>query len=108
MRTIDISSKVKGDTIKIKGFVADTFYDLAVIHSGKEVLKTKAGKFNTIKLRPVMPENSIFDGEDSLAAWISDDENKIPIKVEAEMFIGSAGVELTSFQNLIHKPNVKR
>ena len=39
-----------------------------------------------------MPDNSIFEGEDAILAWISDDENKIPLKVEAEMFIGHAGI----------------
>ena len=51
-----------------------------------------------------MPENSIFEGEDAVLAWISDDDNKIPLKVEAEMFIGHAGIELTSFSGLRNKP----
>ena len=49
---------------------------------------------------PVMPDNNLFRGENSIRFWISDDKNKIPLKVEAEMFIGSAGVEITSFKGL--------
>ena len=69
-----------------------------------EVIKTKAGSFKSVVFRPVMPENSIFEGEDAVLAWISDDDNKIPLKVEAEMFIGHAGIELTSFSGLRNKP----
>ena len=89
---------------EIKAFLDDTFYDFQVICYRREVIKTKAGSFKSVVFRPVMPENSIFEGEDAVLAWISDDENKIPLKVEAEMFIGHAGIELTSFSGLRNKP----
>jgi Protein of unknown function (DUF3108) len=104
LRTLDMSNLVIGDTISFKAFLDDTFYDFQVICHGREVVKTRAGSFKSIVFRPVMPENSIFDGEDAVLAWISDDENKIPLKVEAEMFIGHAGIELTSFRGLRNKP----
>ena len=60
--------------------------------------------FKSIVFRPVMPDNSIFEGEDAILAWISDDENKIPLKVEAEMFIGHAGIELSDYSGLRNDP----
>jgi uncharacterized protein DUF3108 len=104
LRTLDLTKLVVGDTISFKAFLDDTFYDFQVICHGREVISTKAGLFKSIVFRPVMPENSIFEGEDAVLAWISDDENKIPLKVEAEMFIGHAGIELTSFRGLRNKP----
>jgi hypothetical protein len=53
-----------------------------------------------------MPENSLFKGKDSITAWFSDDKNRIPIKVSADMFIGSAGVELTSYKGLKNPLNL--
>ena len=47
-----------------------------------------------------MPDNSLFKGENAIKIWISDDKNKIPLKAEAEMFIGSAGLELIGFTGL--------
>jgi hypothetical protein len=47
-----------------------------------------------------MPKNKVFEGENSITAWFSDDKNRIPIKINAAMFIGSAGVELTGYTNL--------
>lgn len=104
MRTMDFSKLDIGDTISFKAFLDDTFYDFQVICYKREVLKTKAGSFKSIVFRPVMPENTIFEGEDAVLAWISDDDNKIPLKIEAEMFIGHAGIELTSFSGLRNKP----
>jgi Protein of unknown function (DUF3108) len=104
MRTLDFSTLAIGDTVTIKAFLDDTFYDLQVICYKREVVETKAGDFKSVVFRPVMPENSIFEGEDAILAWISDDENKIPLKVEAEMFIGHAGIELTNYSGLRNKP----
>lgn len=104
MRTMDFSKLVIGDTVTFKAFLDDTFYDFQVICYRREVLKTKAGSFKSIVFRPVMPENSIFEGEDAVLAWLSDDDNKIPLKVEAKMFIGHAGIELTSYSGLRNKP----
>jgi len=106
LRTLDLSRTQKGDTIEIKGFFEDTFYSLKVLYYGKETIKTKAGKFRAIKLVPVMPKNSVFDGENSITAWFSDDKNRIPIKINAEMFIGSAGVELTGYKGLRNPVNI--
>jgi hypothetical protein len=100
LRTLDLSRTKPGDTLVIKGFFEDTFYSLPVIYRGKDVVKTKAGKFRAIKIVPVMPKNKVFDGENSVTAWFSDDRNRIPLKISAEMFIGSAGVELTSYSGL--------
>lgn len=63
-------------------------------------MRTKIGKVRTIVFKPVMPKNKLFDGENSITAYFSDDKNRIPIKIDAEMFIGSAGVELTGYSNL--------
>ena len=104
MRTLDFTRLLKGDTITLKSFLDDTFYDLQVVFYKREILDTKAGSFKSVVFRPVMPDNSIFEGEDAILAWFSDDENKIPLKVEAKMFIGHAGIELTEFSGLRNKP----
>lgn len=105
MRTIDFSKMKPRDTFRLSGFFEDTFYELDVMFLGREKVKTKAGKFRALKLVPVMPDNELFDGEDSVVAWVSDDKNKIPLKVEAKMFIGHAGVELDEYYNLQHPPS---
>ena len=106
MRTIDFSKMKKGDIFTISGFFEDEFYELNIKYKGKEKIKTKAGKFRALKLEPIMPDNKLFDGENSILAWISDDENKIPLKVQAKMFIGNAGVELQDYHNIKNPLNM--
>lgn len=105
MRAMEMDTIAVGDTIRMSGFFEDTFYDLDIMYKGKDRVKTKAGNFNAIKLVPIMPDNKIFDGENSITAWFSDDKNRIPLKVEAKMFIGSAGVEIINFKGLRNPVN---
>ena len=100
LRTMDLSRLRPKDTVAISGFFEDTFYSLKILYAGREVVKTKAGKFRTLKFIPVMPDNKVFDGENSVTAWFTDDKNRIPVKIDAEMFIGTAGVELTHYSGL--------
>jgi hypothetical protein len=44
-----------------------------------------------------MPENSLFDGENSIKVWLSDDINKVPLKVKAAMFVGAVEIDIESF-----------
>jgi hypothetical protein len=64
------------------------------------------GRVRALVFRPVMPKNKLFDGENSVTAWFSDDKNRIPLKIDAEMFVGSAGVELTSYKGLRNPLNI--
>ncbi len=100
LRTVDFSGMKKGDYFEISGFLEDTFYDMRMVFEGYEKVKTKAGKFRAIKLSPLMPEGGVFDGEKSVTVWISADENKVPLKVQAKMFVGNTTLELSGFSHL--------
>lgn len=104
-RTIDFDKLQPRDVITIPAFFEDTFYDLKVRYIGRETIKTDIGYIRAIKVSPVMPENKVFEGEDSILAWFSDDKNKIPLKIDAELYIGSGGLEITSFRNVKYPIN---
>jgi hypothetical protein len=108
LRIIDFSKVQIGDTITISGFLEKQSYKLKVIYTGKEVVSTKIGKIPCIRVRPIMPSNSLFDGENSVQAWISDDRNRIPVKMQAKMFIGNTGIELVSFRGLRNQLKIVR
>lgn len=106
MRTQDLSKVHVNDTVVVSGFFEDSVYNLKVVFKGRQTIKTKAGKFRALVFKPSMPKNSLFDGKDSITAWFSDDKNRIVLKVEADMFIGSAGVELTGYKGVKNPLNV--
>jgi len=100
LRIIDFKKVAIGDTLTISGFLEDASYNLKIIYAGKEVVETKVGKIPCLRLRPLMPKNSLFDGENSVLCWVSDDLNHIPVKLQAKMFIGNTGLELVRFRGL--------
>ncbi|MDN4164111.1 DUF3108 domain-containing protein [Cytophagales bacterium LB-30] len=107
LRGMDFSVYQVEDTITIPAFFEDTFYELNVLFKGREIINTKLGKINSLKLVPIMPDNQLFDGENSISVWISDDDNKLPLRVEANMFIGKAEVDILSAQGVLHEVNFK-
>ncbi|MCZ6522196.1 MAG: DUF3108 domain-containing protein [Bacteroidetes bacterium] len=99
-RSLDFDKINVGDTLVVDTFLENTFYNFQTVFSGKEIIKTKLGKFRSLVLVPIMPDNSLFKGENAIKIWISDDKNKMPLRAEAEMFIGSAGLEIIGFKGL--------
>jgi hypothetical protein len=88
------------DTIAIPAFFEDKLYDFKILYQGKETIETDFGKIKTLVIKPIMPDNKIFAGENSISCFLSDDPNKIPLKIRADLFIGSAEVELVKAENL--------
>lgn len=100
LRQINFRKIQRNDTLTISGFFEDKSYYLKVMYKGKDIVNTKLGRIPCHKLVPVMPDNKLFDGENSITVWISDDANKIPVKMQAKMFVGHTGMELEEFRGL--------
>ncbi|GAB4022354.1 DUF3108 domain-containing protein [Spirosoma koreense] len=95
LRTIDFNKVNKDQIIEVPAFYDDTVYNMKVRYRGKDVVKTKRGKVNVIKLNPVLPPgNAMFKEEESIRIFVSDDNNKVPVKVEVDLWIGSMVMDL--------------
>jgi len=100
LRIINFSKYKIKDTLTVSGFFEDKAYHFKIIYYGKETIDTDVGKIPCHKLIPIMPDNQLFRGENSVTAWLSADGNQIPVKVDAKMFIGHAGTVLVGFRGL--------
>jgi hypothetical protein len=102
LRSINFNKLKIGDTIKTPAFFEDKVYDFQIKYLGKGTVDTKFGDITAIKLSPIMPDNKLFEGGNSIRMWISDDKNKIPVKIEADMFVGAVEMDLKTYQGLRH------
>jgi len=100
LRTLNYDKRKIGEVIKIQGFFDDEIFDFTVTYKGKETVETKAGDIKAIKLVPKMPKNKLFDGEDAVTIYLSDDQNKIPVLIQAEMFVGAVKINLNKYKGL--------
>ncbi|TAH18405.1 MAG: DUF3108 domain-containing protein [Cytophagales bacterium] len=103
LRTLDFDKYKAKDTIVIDGFFEEKVYSLKVVYKGKEKLQTKFGRIQTAVLSPIMPENALFDGRDAIRFYVSDDPNRVPIKIEARMFVGAIELDLIDHKGLVSK-----
>jgi len=89
-----------GDKIPFSMFLDDKVYNIYIHYMGKETIKTKYGKFNAIKLKPLLLKGSIFDGGEKMTIWVTDDANHIPVRVESPIIVGSVKIDLVRYENL--------
>lgn len=100
LRTLEFKNRKAGEVIKIKGFFNEEEYNLEMIFEGRESLKTNIGDIQTLVFSPILPKNKLFDGEKPIKIWLSDDLNKIPLKIKAKMFVGSIDIDIKSATGL--------
>jgi len=100
IRSLDFDTIQVGDIIPINTFFDDELFPFDIRYRGKEEVKIKKGKFNCLKLVPFVEPGRIFESEDDMTIWISDDPNKIPIRVKFDLTVGSIKCDLISYSGL--------
>ena len=74
-------------------------YPLVVKVTGKETIKTAAGKFHCFVVEPQFRGEGIFVSKGkNLKVWITDDKYKMPVKMQTEVFIGNVSADLLEYK----------
>lgn len=100
LRNKDLSNLKKNEAVKIDVFMDSQVYPFKLKFLGKETLKTKFGKVKSFKFRPLVQSGRVFKAEESVTIWVTADENKIPIKMKADLAVGSLRAELEAYKGL--------
>lgn len=103
---IDISTLKIGDEIKTDMFFDEENYGFKIKYLGKEIIETEFGNVNALKFRPYVMAGRVFKEEESLTLWVSNDKNKIPLRIKADLSIGSLRADLDAFKGLKHQFNI--
>lgn len=97
----DFSDLVKGESIKLNMLYDDDgVFQFKLKYLGKEILKTKYGKVECLKFRPYVQSGRVFKEQESLSLWVSNDQNKIPIRIKADLAVGSIKADLDGYNGL--------
>lgn len=99
-RNLDLSNAKEGDIFSLTCFVDKEIWPLKIRYIGKEIIETDLGKFRCLKFRPIVQKGRVFKKEEDLNVWISDDKNHLPMRVKAEVLVGSIKMDITSVKNL--------
>ena len=74
---------------------------------GREDISTKFGQVSCMIFRPLVQAGRVFKEEESLTVWISDDDNKIPIRIKASLAVGSLKADIEAFKGLKNSFKIK-
>jgi hypothetical protein len=99
---LDIDQLKNGDEIDMNMFFDKENYKFKLKFLGREIIKTKFGKVACLVFRPYVQSGRVFKEKESLTVWISDDDNKIPLLVKADLAVGSLKATLIGFKGLRH------
>ncbi|NKI31454.1 DUF3108 domain-containing protein [Croceivirga thetidis] len=81
-------------------FDDDGVYKFKLKYLGKDVIRTKYGKVECLTFRPLVQSGRVFKEEESLTLWVSNDLNKIPVRIKADLAVGSLKADLDGYNGL--------
>lgn len=100
-RNLNFTSYETDEKIPFNLIVDGKVHNLYVRYLGKEQLEMPDETvYNTIKFSALLVEGTIFDGGEDMTVWVSDDRNKIPLKVQAKIQVGWVKAFLKSTKGL--------
>lgn len=106
-RSIDYSNRKKNDKIPVNLVVDGSIYRIYIRYRKKEVIKNNVDnkKYRCILLSVLCVPGTIFDGGENLKIWVTDDENRIPIKIQAKIQVGTVFGYISEMDGLRNKIN---
>jgi hypothetical protein len=96
----DIEKLKPGDFVVIDMFFDDSTTKFRLKYIAREDIKTKFGIVPTMIFRPSVQTGRVFKEEESLTLWVSDDDNRLPLRIKADLLVGSIKADLDSYKGL--------
>lgn len=101
LRNFPNIDKIKtGESVSIDMFFDDETTKFRMKFIGREDITTKFGVVSTMVFRPLVQSGRVFKEQESLTVWISDDDNKIPLRIKASLAVGSIKADLDQYKGL--------
>lgn len=95
-RSLNLQEFKPKDKFVLKYFLDNAIFPLEAVYQGKEIVSTDFGDFHCLKFYLSVRPGKVLKEDSKISLWISDDTNRIPVKAQVEMKVGSLRVELTS------------
>lgn len=99
---LDVDAIKKDEFVVVNLFFDSENYAFKFKFIGLETIKTKFGKVKTLKFRPYVQSGRVFRSSESITLWVSSDDNKIPLRLQADLSVGSIIADLDAFKGLIN------
>ncbi len=100
-RNLDFASLSLRETIPFSILIGNELFELNPRYLGRETIKTREGEtYDCIKFSVELVEGFIFKPGDEMFVWVTNDSNRVPVLVEAQIRVGSVKAMLKSYKGL--------
>ncbi len=100
LRSLDLSNLKINEVITLNMFFDEQINEIKLHYKGKDIITTKFGKVKTLVFKPMVQSGRVFKDDETVTFWVTDDKNKIPIKIKAEILVGSIKADLIEYKGL--------
>ncbi|MBT3208217.1 MAG: DUF3108 domain-containing protein [Bacteroidetes bacterium] len=101
IRNLDFTEFKTNDSIFVSIFIDNEIHDLNIRFQGIEIITDRnKNNYECLKFSTLLLEGTIFNANENLTVWVSNDKNKVPILIEAKIIVGSIKVFLTEYSGL--------
>ena len=100
VRRLDLKSLKENDIIALDTYFGDELFPFYIVYRGRETISIGSGQYKCFKFVPIVEPGRVFQKKDDMTIWFSDDENKIPVSIKFDIWVGSFRCDLTEFENL--------
>lgn len=99
-RSLNMRGAKPGDVFPVTFFLDNKNYEFRFKFLGREEISTDVGTFKALKVRPQVIEGRVFKDSEAITMWVTDDDNKIPLRAESEIWVGSLKADLIKYSGL--------
>jgi hypothetical protein len=89
---------VVGDTLDLPHWSERRSYTLRVIVHACETIEVEAGKFECLKVEPVMESEGLFRHQGKVYIWLTHDRLHMPVLVRSRLLVGAIEAELVAYR----------
>ena len=86
LRTILLN---ENDIMSFSSFEGRRIVDYKLQIKGNEIIRTELGSFTCTVIRPYQEGKNLFKNQGDIQIWMSDDERRLPVKIQIKMKFGS-------------------
>jgi hypothetical protein len=83
-----------GKSVYVDIFDSKKLWKVEVQVLRREKIKTKLGSFDTIVIKPLMKSEGIFNRKGDMYIWLTDDLDRVPVKMQTKVVVGSVTATL--------------
>lgn len=99
-RSLDMRGAKPGDLFPVTFYLDHKNYEFRFKFLGREEITVEAGKFKALKVRPQVIEGRVFKDSEAITLWVTDDENKIPLRAQSDIWVGSLKADLIDYSGV--------